>query len=103
VAVPQRLVPPSHRTTYQVCVTRGWRPGYYEIYRVALREPLPTIGIPLRQTDHDVPLRLQDLIDRCYHNGRYDDISYRAEPDPPLESDDAAWAHALLTSKGLRP
>jgi hypothetical protein len=102
VAVPRRLVPASHRTTYQVCVMRGWRPGYFEVYRVPLREPLPTIHVPLRQTDRDPPLNLQALIERCYHNGRYDDINYRAEPDPPLAPDDAAWAHAMLTSQGLR-
>jgi hypothetical protein len=103
VAVPRRLIPASHRTTYQVCVTRGWRPGYFELYRAPLREPLPTVHVPLRQTDRDAPLNIQELVDRCYYNGRYDDINYRAEPDPPLDPDDAAWTHALLSSKGLRP
>jgi len=103
VAVPRRLIPSSHRTAYQVCVTRGWRPGYFELYRVPLREPLPTIKVPLRQSDPDAPLNIQDLVDRCYHNGRYDDINYRVEPNPPLDPDDAAWAHTFLSSKGLRP
>jgi hypothetical protein len=102
LAVPAMLVPPSHRTTYQVCVTRGWRPRSHEVYRAPLREPLPTIRVPLRQTDPDVPLNLQALIDRCYHNGRYDDINYRAEPNPPLVPEDVAWAQELLSAKGLR-
>jgi len=102
LAVPPLLVPPSHRTVYQVCVTRGWRPHSHEVYRAALREPLPTIRVPLRQTDPDVPLNLQALIDRCYHNGRYDDINYRADPFPPLAPEDAAWAAQWLSEKGLR-
>ena len=60
------------------------------------------IRVPLRETDPDVPLNLQALIERCYHNGRYDDINYRADPNPPLSSEDAAWASDLLSGKGLR-
>lgn len=101
-AVPRQRVPQSHRTTYHVCVTRGWKRGYFEIYRAPIREPLPTIKIPLRQTDADVPLDLQAIIDRCYHNGRYDDTDYRSPPSPPLDPDDAAWANELLAGKGLR-
>ena len=102
LAVPAFRIPPSHRTTYQVCVTRGWRPRSYEVYRAALREPLPTIRVPLRETDPDVPLNLQALIDRCYHNGRYDDIDYRTEPNPPLVPEDAAWAAELLAAQGSK-
>jgi hypothetical protein len=101
LSVPMARVPVSHRTTYQVCVTRGWGPRAYEVYRAALREPLPTIRVPLRPTDPDAPLDLQVLIDRCYHNGRYDDINYRAAPNPPLAPDDEAWAKELLAAKGL--
>lgn len=68
-----------------------------------LRERLPAIRIPLRPTDPDVPLDLQALIDRCYENGRYDDLDYTREPDPPLDPPDAEWAEALLRGKGLRP
>jgi hypothetical protein len=102
LAVPVTRIPVSHRTTYQVCVTRGWKPRRYEVYRAALREPLPTIRVPLRPTDSDVPLRLQVLIDRCYHHGRYDDINYRAELNPPLAPEEAAWVQNWLAGKGLR-
>lgn len=102
LAVPPARIPPSHRTAYQVCVTRGSRPRTYEVYRAALREPLPVIRVPLRPADADVPLNLQALVDRCYHHGRYDDIDYRAEPNPPLEPAEAAWANQWLSAKGLR-
>lgn len=101
-AVPWRGVPPSHRTTYHVCVTRGWKPADHEVYRLPLQDPLPAIKVPLRATDADVPLNLQLLIDRCYYHGRYDDLNYCAEPDPPLEPHDAAWTDELLRAQGLR-
>ena len=102
LAVPLARIPASHRTTYRVCVTRGWKPHTHEIYRAALREPLPAIRIPLRPTDADVPLNLQTLIERRYRHGRYDDINYRVDPHPPLGPEDAAWAADLLASTGLR-
>jgi hypothetical protein len=95
-------IPPSHRTTYQICVRRGYESGAVEVYRVPLEEPLPAIRIPLRETDPDVPLQIQPLIDQCYRNGRYDDLDYKADPVPPLNTTDAAWCDELLRSKGLR-
>ena len=101
--VPLRRLPPDYRTAYQVWVRRGWQPLTVEIYRASLREPLPTIKIPLRQTDTDVLLDLQALIDQCYRNGSYEeDIDYQEDPDPPLAKADTRWAQALLREKGLR-
>jgi hypothetical protein len=102
LAVPVARVPKPHRATYQVCVRRGWRPEEAEVYPAPLRERLPTIRIPLRESDADVPLGLQALLQLAYRNGRYDTIDYRAEPRPPLSPDDAAWADALLREKGRR-
>ena len=67
-----------------------------------LRERLPAVRIPLRQSDDDVPLELQPLIERAYDYGAYDDIDYHRDPEPPLGPEDAAWADQLLRSKGLR-
>jgi len=103
LSVPPHLVPASHRTTYQVCVRRGSQPGIAEVYAVPLRVRLPIIKIPLRETDQDVPLDLQALIDQCYRNSGYDeDIDYKVEPEPPLDADNATWADALLRGQGRR-
>ena len=57
------------------------------------RERLPAVGVPLRAKDADVALDLQPLVDRTYHNGRYDDVlDYGRPPVPPLAAADAAWA-----------
>ena len=100
--VPQQFVPQSHRTAYQVCIWRAAQPDTFAVYRVPLRERLPVISIPLRPADKEVVLDLQAILDQCYRNGGYDDIDYRAEPDPPLSADDASWANALLREQGRR-
>ncbi len=102
LVVPIKSIPPSHRTAYQVCIRLGWLPANPGIIRAPLREPLPTIGVPLRQTDSVAPLNLQALIEQCYENGRYDDLDYSREPEPPLDPEDAVWADALLHDQGKR-
>jgi hypothetical protein len=101
--VPAAQLPDSHRTMYQVCVRRGWRPAHVEVYRVPLRERLPSIKVPLRETDPDVTLDLQSILDQCYQKGGYDDdIDYKTGPEPPLDGDDAAWADTLSRGQGKR-
>jgi len=103
LAVPQENIPREFRTLYQVCVRRATRPGEAEVYRIPLREQLPTIRIPLRRDDRDVLLNLQELIDQCYQRGRYDAaIDYSADPIPPLSPADAQWADELLRGAGRR-
>jgi len=103
LGVPYHRVPVSHRTAYQVCVRRGWDPEAVQVYAVPLRQRLPIVKVPLRQTDADVPLDLQALIEQGYRNGGYDaDIDYRYAPDPPLAADDEQWADGLLRSQGRR-
>ncbi len=103
LSAPFELIPDGHRTPYAACVQRGWNPSEFEYYRLPLRERLPAIAIPLRQTDPDLPLDLQSALDECCEEGRYvDDIDYHEEPDPPLNSEDAKWADTLLRDQGLR-
>lgn len=103
LGVPYHRVPVSHRTAYQVCVRRGWDPDAVQVYAVPLRQRLPIVKVPLRQTDADVPLDLQALIEQGYRNGGCDaDIDYRYAPDPPLSADDQQWADGLLRSRGRR-
>jgi hypothetical protein len=102
MCAPFELIPEGHRTPYAACVRRGWKPFDFEYYRLPLRERLPAFRIPLRETDPDVPLDLQSVVDQCYEHALYDDIDYREEPDPPLTGDDARWADALLREQRRR-
>lgn len=68
----------------------------------SLREPLPVIPIPLRPTDRDVSLNLQQIIDLVYDRGRYSKLSYQTDPEPAFSSEDAAWVNELLREQGRR-
>ena len=93
--LPWAAIPPSHRTTYTVCVRRATRPLELAVYALPLDHALPAIAIPLRETDSDVRLDLQPLVDLCYRNGRYEDTDYSAALDPPLVPADASWFATL--------
>jgi hypothetical protein len=96
-------IPNPRQTAYIACVRRGRQPTRLEFYRLPLGERLKAIRIPLRETDTDVALDLQALVDQAYRLGRYElEFDYSQPPDPLLEGADAAWADELLRSQGLR-
>ncbi len=75
----------------------------YTLYSIGLRDLLPCIPVPLSGDDPDVLLDLQVAFNRVYREGPYlRAIDYSADPYPPLDEDDAAWADELLRSSGLR-
>lgn len=94
----RELLPPARRTLYLASVWRssGRSRDQHEVYPIALRERLPAIRIPLRREDRDAVLDLQELLDRAYEEGRYDDIDYRRPLDPALPQEDRAWAAELI-------
>ncbi len=102
IAFPEHRIPPEHRRASLVCVRCAWSERGRELYVLPLRERLPAIRIPLRQSDRPVALDLQGLLDQCYRNARYDDINYAQPPIPPLAAEEGAWAEALLKSAGKR-
>jgi hypothetical protein len=87
---------------YRVSVWRATKPREAELFRAPLRERLPVIRVPLRPTDREVLVDLQAIVDQCYRNGGYDDIDYRAEPDPALSAADREWADGLLREQAKR-
>ena len=96
LAVPTVDVRPSGRespTTYFACVNRAVRRQYWEVYATPLRDPLPTIGIPCRRTDDDVPLPLQAVLDRVYQEGGHYHLNYA----------DAAWAADRIAGWSRHP
>jgi hypothetical protein len=97
MAIEPDLIPQQAQTTYLACVQRGGRPGRFELYPIPLRQRLPYIRIPLRETDVDILLDLQAVLEQAYRKGRYySTIDYRKRPKPPLSAADAKWAKALI-------
>jgi hypothetical protein len=103
LAVPLKVIPAEQRTSYMVCVRRSWGQGMAEVYPMPLAQPLPKIKVPLRQSDADVVLELQPLIEQCYRRGGYDGtIDYKKDPDMAFAEAEAAWADQVLRKTGLR-
>lgn len=89
---------------YFVFLSRAERWPEIAIWPCALQKPLPTVAVPLRRPDPDVPLPLTTILHQVYRNARYDlQIDYGAPPPPPeLRPDAAAWLDAQLRERGLR-
>ncbi len=99
VAAPEGRIPWDMRTPYIICIRRSYRPEHAEIISVAMENPVPNFRIPLRQTDADAVLRLQSLLDDCYHRGRYASINYSQPSRPKLDEKLTAWAVELIHAR----
>jgi hypothetical protein len=95
IDVPWEKVEAAKLTPYRAVVRRAADAGPLEVeyYPMSLRERLPAIRVPLRGTDRDVAIDLQQPLDQIYARGRYDTrLNYHGALAPPLSPDDAAWA-----------
>jgi hypothetical protein len=95
----QRPMPES-ASDYRVLVSRPSDFPNAGAWEFSVRDPLPTITIPLDPDVATVPLDLKPCFDRTYDEARYPtQVDYTAPPRPWLRDADAAWAAALLSSR----
>lgn len=99
LAAALEFIPEERRRTYMMSVRTRIRT---KLFGVSLREPLPVIPIPLRFTDRDVSLNIQQIIDQVYDRGRYAKLNYQPDPEPPFSPEDVVWVETLLCEKGRR-
>jgi len=86
---------------YRVLLFRARKFGKY--WPINIQQPLPLIGVPLRDKDADVPLDLNAVLRSAYENAAYDlSIDYKREPTPRLKGADKTWADKLLRECGQR-
>jgi hypothetical protein len=81
---------------YYALVCRARERPRAAFWPVDIREPLPTIPVPLREGEPEPTLDLQALVHRIYDAGRYRLFIYASDPEPPLPAKDAVWAAQLL-------
>jgi Protein of unknown function (DUF4058) len=95
-------LPPTH---YMVMVCKAGERPHSSVWPINVRQPLPTIPIPLLSPDPSVPLDLGQALRTAYERARYDlRVDYRKPPVPPLSPADAAWAIAVIEpSRGEPP
>ncbi len=96
---PELVEPPDSlpKPDYLVAVSRAWERGAkfrLQLFPVALRDPLPTISVPLREFDAEQRLELQACFTETYDAGPYrrGAIDYTRPPEPPLPQEHQAWA-----------
>jgi hypothetical protein len=83
---------------YFVVLTRAHQ-VYADIWPIQLVDPLPTVSVPLREPDEDVPLAIGAALAAIYERAAYDlSIDYKtAPPPPPLSAEEEAWVQSILT------
>jgi hypothetical protein len=89
------------KSDYYALLKRSGQPGgTFEVWFCDLRDPLPTIAVPLRSPYADVPLDLQAAFHEAYAEARYgDQVRYEGSPPPPpLRPADAAWIGAQIAA-----
>lgn len=90
---------PAHATL----VYRAASPQQRELYPINYDQALPALRVPLRPSDDDVWLNLQEIAETCDQECAFQKTTnYSADPEPPMREQDAKWLDQLLKTKGLR-
>ena len=86
---------------FYVFVSRAPRRPHAEVFPWTLRRRLPTIAVPLADSDPDISLDLQRAFTTVYDRAGYDyALDYQRPVEPPLAEADAAWAAELVGLSG---
>jgi Protein of unknown function (DUF4058) len=85
---------------YYALVCREPNRPIAEVYAWTLRDPLPSLPIPLAEEDDDLILDLQAVFTAVYDRALYAySLDYRSLTEPRLSEADAAWAQHVLASR----
>ena len=78
---------------YLACVSRWPARRHFELYPWCLREPMPTVWVPLTEPDDDVPMDLRSALEQVYEDGSYMlRVRYEEPCEPSLKLTDQEWA-----------
>jgi hypothetical protein len=85
---------------YRVLISRSESRPKADLYSFSLRQPLPTIAIPLTRSDASVSINLQEIFAGVYQRSDYDiriDYQTEAMPPPELSESDRQWMRASIS------
>jgi len=84
---------------YRIIVSRSQYRPKAELYPFGLRQPLPTISVPLLPEDEEPRLAMQSILELVYRRGRYHQaIDYHQPAVPPIPKSELEWATAQIES-----
>jgi hypothetical protein len=86
------------RCDYLVAVSRANSRPDVDMWPFGIRDPFPPIPVPLRDGEQDAALNLKSVLDGVYDRAGYGFRIYSHEPEPRLNSVDAAWAMSLIAT-----
>lgn len=82
---------------YYAFVCRREQRPKVDVFSWGLREPLPSIPIPLSNSDPDCRLPLQEVFTTTYERSGYQrSLRYGGELSPPLDEADRRWVSEIL-------
>ena len=95
-----RPAPAAAGGDYRVTLTEAGR-AELDFWAFGVRDPLPTVPVPLLDGDGPVALDLAAAFRETYDAAAYDrSVDYAAPPPPPaFAPDDAAWIAGLLADR----
>jgi len=66
---------------------------------IGLRDRLPVIPVPLHSADQAATIDLKNALDRSYDSAGFADRIYERNPEPPLSTEDDAWARGIADNE----
>jgi hypothetical protein len=91
------------QSDYRLLLSRGDHRPRAQLLPFGVRQPIPSFALPLLRGDDEPKVDLSALLHALYDRAGYDlRLDYRADAEPPLDGEDAAWADELLRTAGLR-
>jgi len=99
-----RLRDPLPAGDYYVLVSRGDQRPNCQVYAWTLRQPLPTIPIPLKVPDPDLRIDLGEVFTTTYDRGRYArSLNYGTPPVVSLPAGARDWVMQQASQKAGPP
>lgn len=85
-------------TSYRILVSRGYQRPNADLYTFGLKNPIPTLPVPLHQHEPEPIVDLQKLLNEVYERARFDlAIDYSQPIKPPLSAEEANWVKEILS------
>jgi hypothetical protein len=85
-------------TAYRILISRSQQRPFADFYGFSIREVIPSFPLPLKKSDRELTVQLQETFNGVYDRARYQArIDYR-QPLPPsaLSKADQQWLDDLL-------
>lgn len=100
---PMPLYGERLQSDYRVLVSQSDRRPQADLYTFNLRDRAIAFQLPLLESDPSPTVDIQRLLNDVYDRSRYDlKLDYRADPLPPISTEDLDWLNSLLKDKSLR-